>query len=346
MFVTGCHRSGTSLITALLIDLLQISESERGPQLEPKFENPLGFFETQRLTNANDELLSHIQCSWDSPPVLVPNWSASKMMDLLIRLRSRFSQYALSGKWIDKDPRLCLTYPAYIHILLKRVPIVAILRSPFEVATSLYARNGFQLDVGLLLWYIYNHHLAFSLQEEDLLLSYESLLELKESPSLSKNRNLNLINRFIESFDQQSPSDNSWESAINKRIIPSLNRSEFSLSNLKEDEINSKLYETCMSSYKIIEESNFSIKVYQEVFSSLTKPILQSLQRVQGNNTFSFNTNGGNNFYNSSLHKNHELQEAKNKINSLEIDLQATYDSTSWKITAPMRWLAEIIRSS
>ena len=30
----------------------------------------------------------------------------------------------LSGPGVDKDPRLCVTYSAYLHILLRRIPLV------------------------------------------------------------------------------------------------------------------------------------------------------------------------------------------------------------------------------
>ena len=38
--------------------------------------------------------------------------------------------YALDRNWVDKDPRLCITYPAFLHILLRRVPLVVALRDP------------------------------------------------------------------------------------------------------------------------------------------------------------------------------------------------------------------------
>ena len=33
----------------------------------------------------------------------------------------------LERSWVDKDPRLCITYPAYLHILLRRIPLVVAL---------------------------------------------------------------------------------------------------------------------------------------------------------------------------------------------------------------------------
>ena len=76
------------------------------------------------------------------------------------------SSYALEHSWVDKDPRLCITYPAYLHTA--EILVVA-LREPLAVATSLHARNGFSLNHGVL-WWIYNHHVASQLCSKDLVL--------------------------------------------------------------------------------------------------------------------------------------------------------------------------------
>ena len=40
---------------------------------------------------------------------------------------------------VDKD-HVCITYSAYLHILLRRIRVVP--QEPLVVATSLHARNG------------------------------------------------------------------------------------------------------------------------------------------------------------------------------------------------------------
>ena len=121
----------------------------RGADLEVKLENPLGFFESQRLVEVNEELFDLIGRTWDTPPLLNPAWDSPPLLKSLQPIRSRLSAYALDKCWVDKDPRLCITYPAYLHILLKRVPLVLSLRDPLEVAASLYARNGIGIIVVL-----------------------------------------------------------------------------------------------------------------------------------------------------------------------------------------------------
>ena len=85
----------------------------RRGDLELKLENPLGFFESERLVETNNALLQVMGCSWDRPPLLPTCWDMPHLLEALQLYRSRLSVYALEKCWVDKDPRLCLTNPAY-----------------------------------------------------------------------------------------------------------------------------------------------------------------------------------------------------------------------------------------
>ena len=91
---------------------------ERRGDLDLKLENPLGFFESERLVEINDAILKVLGCKWDRPPLLPPSWDQSPLLDSLQLHRSKLDSYALEHSWVDKDPRLCITYPAYLHFLL------------------------------------------------------------------------------------------------------------------------------------------------------------------------------------------------------------------------------------
>ena len=70
VFVTGCHRSGTSLLASLMHGLVTGKDPrQRHGDLALKLENPLGFFESERLVETNDALLKVLGC-WDRPPLL------------------------------------------------------------------------------------------------------------------------------------------------------------------------------------------------------------------------------------------------------------------------------------
>ena len=196
---------------------------QRRGDLGLKLENPLGFFESECLVEINDGLLQALGCHWDRPPLLPASWDQPPLLDALQPFRSKLAPYALEHSWVDKDPRLCITYPAYLHILLRRIPLVVALRDPLAVATSLHARNGFSLNRGLVLWWIYNHHIASQLCSTDLLVSYRSLLIL-DNQSLLK-----LFGPFLELHNHQRPSEEQSESLILSLLKPEFNRSENAL---------------------------------------------------------------------------------------------------------------------
>ena len=81
---------------------------QRRGDLELKLENPLGFFESERLVQANEALLQVLGCRWDRPPLLPACWDLPPLIEALQPHRSRLSVYALERSWVDKDPRLCV----------------------------------------------------------------------------------------------------------------------------------------------------------------------------------------------------------------------------------------------
>ena len=57
--------------------------------LKLKLENPLGFFESERLVEINDALLEFVGCKWDSPPLLPARWNQSPQLRCVQSHRSR-----------------------------------------------------------------------------------------------------------------------------------------------------------------------------------------------------------------------------------------------------------------
>lgn len=164
LLITGCHRSGTSLIAGIVNSLAEhtglCNPIAKTPQLPAAYDNQTGFYESKSLTQANDTILKRFGCSWDSPWIEPPNFSRSEMRSFLRNLRNGLEKHLKNRFWVDKDPRLCLTLDALDYIFLHKVPIVATLRHPFAVAESLRMRNGFSLKKGLYIWTLYNFHLS------------------------------------------------------------------------------------------------------------------------------------------------------------------------------------------
>ena len=248
---------------------------QRRGDLELKLENPLGFFESKHLVDINDGLLRLLGSKWDRPPLLPASWDQPPLFDALQTQRSRLESYALDHDWVDKDPRLCITYPAYLHILLCRIPLVVALREPLAVATSLHARNGFSLNRGLVLWWIYNHHVASQLCSQDLLVPYRYLLNM-DVKALQQ-----LLGPFLELHKHQRPSDDHAGVLIASLLKPEFNRAENAINADSRARIHPLLLEVCERTYKIIMSASDQLVSYQEHFDSLPRAVLECSSRDQ-----------------------------------------------------------------
>ena len=314
---------------------------QRDGDLELKLENPLGFFESERLVETNEVLLQVLGCRWDRPPLLPSCWDLPPLLEAIQPLRSRLSAYALERSWVDKDPRLCITYSAYLHILLRRIPLVVTLREPLAVAASLYARNGFSLNRGLVLWWVYNHHIASHLCSEDLLLLYSDLLAFDE-------QSLQLcLGPFLEHHKHSLPSNDQARALISTLIRPELNRSEIAINNQHSDRVHPLLLQVCDNAYKNITKARDRFQGYQEHFNFLPRAVLEC--SVRENILLESDC--------SSLNKRLHCVEAENQnlvfsleqrerdCESLQRQAADIQSSHSWKITAPLRALGNFFRS-
>jgi hypothetical protein len=142
--ILGMHRSGTSMVT----NLLEKSGLYLGDQLMPPSPaNPKGYFENSRITYLNEDILTSCGGSWDKIPV-IEDWDPTisrfqeRALDTLEPLRNR------GWEWGWKDPRNTITLPFW-HRLVEDLKLVFVVRSPMEVAQSLYQRYGKPIPEGI-----------------------------------------------------------------------------------------------------------------------------------------------------------------------------------------------------
>ena len=224
MFVIGCHRSGTSLLASIISHCLG---EKRTGDLDAVVDNPRGFFESSRLREFNDNILKKCGFSWDRPPLQPLAWSFGDRIQHLIPARVLFADYATQNNWVDKDPRLSISYGAFLHVLLKPTPLAFSLRHPWAVARSLQVRDGMDQERGLMLWLLYNRHASRYLKANDLIIHYENLLP--NNGNASGDSSLKAIEQFLQqhlsaSSFRASAINNSHKN-IHSLIDPNLQRS-------------------------------------------------------------------------------------------------------------------------
>ncbi|MCP4268494.1 MAG: hypothetical protein GY777_23435 [Candidatus Brocadiaceae bacterium] len=149
-FVTGMHRSGTSVITGLLeLCGFSLGQSKKVYR-EKKSDNQKGHFENSYVVLANEYILKNSGGSWCKPP-------KPEYITEVGRMRKKiFSDFPknFDGN-IAKDPRMCLTIGLWKQYCPIVENIIFCLRNPISVAKSLQQRNSIPTDYGMNLWYMY-----------------------------------------------------------------------------------------------------------------------------------------------------------------------------------------------
>ena len=177
--VVGMHRSGTSALAGVIHAL-----GAAGPKtpLAAHDENPRGFFESEPLMRAHDALLASAGTRWHDWRQLDPQWLPSpeaerhrrKIETLLIE------EFGDKPFIVVKDPRICrfLTFTLSALDKIGKTPVVIIpVRNPLEVALSLQRRDDFALSKSILLWLRHVLEAEFhSRHTPRCFLSYEQLL--------------------------------------------------------------------------------------------------------------------------------------------------------------------------
>ncbi|HBL31213.1 MAG TPA: hypothetical protein DD490_30675 [Acidobacteria bacterium] len=152
--VLGMHRSGTSVLTALL-RLLGLWTGDEGDFPPADTHNEEGYWEHRGVWSVDEAILQTLGAGW----IEVADLDLSRLDE---GLRNRLAGRALEvvrsldrgGSWVIKDPRLCLLYPFWREILT-RPTCIFIYRDPLPVARSLAVRDGFPIPFGIALWEAY-----------------------------------------------------------------------------------------------------------------------------------------------------------------------------------------------
>ena len=154
LLVLGMHRSGTSALTGLLVHL-----GAQGPtNLIPADEdNPLGYWESAVFNDFHERLLHSAGSCWDAWTRISPSWLNSTLAtEFSHEFRALLEQeFGSAGLFVVKDPRICRFVPFWLRNLeAQEIAPAAILvvRSPFDVALSLEARDGLGREHSLLIW--------------------------------------------------------------------------------------------------------------------------------------------------------------------------------------------------
>lgn len=155
--VMGMHRSGTSALAGVLAKLGCDTPSDL---MDARPMNPKGFFESDKISHMNEDLLNSAGSSWFSWKEFDKSWfespKAEEFLELALEILSEV--YGKSRMPLLKDPRMCLLVPFWERVLSRAGYVPKYLhthRHPLEVAQSLHHLGGYECAYGQMLWLRY-----------------------------------------------------------------------------------------------------------------------------------------------------------------------------------------------
>ncbi|MBE1162903.1 sulfotransferase family protein [Dyella acidiphila] len=179
LLILGMHRSGTSAVTRV-VNLLGANIGRN--ILPPGAGNSEGFWEHADAMLTNHYLLESFGRSWFDIRRLPPHWlQRPEAQNVQPRIRRIISdEFAASTLVAVKDPRMCLTAPAWIDAFRAmgyEVQCLLVVRDPREVAASLQAREPWMREPAYLLWAHYMVEAVLAAREcPRALITYDQLL--------------------------------------------------------------------------------------------------------------------------------------------------------------------------
>jgi len=135
-------------------------------------------FENVRFVALNDQILSRLGGSWNSPPEFPVRWEELPELEALTaHAKKLIKRLGVQNYWGWKDPRNSLTLPFWRR-LIPELKLVICLRNPLEVAHSLRKRGDFLGAHPFLLWLTYYGELLSAIPPQQRVIThYESYFQ-------------------------------------------------------------------------------------------------------------------------------------------------------------------------
>jgi hypothetical protein len=151
------HRSGTS---AFARGLQMLGVYLGNDFLDPKPDNPTGYWEDRNIYAINERLLAVLGLKWEEVALIDDaRWDKPQVEALraeaIAYLKSQFLSHPL---WGFKDPRTIRLLPFWrsvLHSLDVDECYLLVVRNPRSVANSLIRRHGMDAVTAHLLWLVY-----------------------------------------------------------------------------------------------------------------------------------------------------------------------------------------------
>jgi hypothetical protein len=178
------HRSGTSLV-AMTMEALGVSFGGHSEFYAADEWNAKGYFERRDVMDINSRMITGLPRTESKVAALLGQvvYLSEPSIDKVLRREPRLAREIDSvvhviGDGAVKDPRFCITWPAWQRRVEVEACIVC-LRHPYEVADSLWRRQRIPVAIGLRFW---RYHMRALLERTPPGMIVVDLDSLKQEP--------------------------------------------------------------------------------------------------------------------------------------------------------------------
>ncbi|GLQ49264.1 glycoside hydrolase family 99-like domain-containing protein [Dyella flava] len=358
LFVLGMHRSGTSAATRV-VNLLG---AELGSNLvTPGPDNPDGFWEHADAVSINEDLLSGLGRTWYDMREMPKGWLQHKAAEQALSRMTALIQADFNGCSLVamKDPRMCLTAPLWIKAFQSlgfEIACLFVIRHPNEVAKSLHARNQWTKEPLFLMWVQYvlaaaaaTTHLPRSMVTFDqLLLDWEGTMQRVASDLSIKWPNdvtsvAAQVNAFLNKGRRHHVAKHDAEALGFAGGMP---------------EFAAQLYSTCLAiansgvNWSELNGLEYRFNEISNLFAAHVDDLLTLRWDAEGKaQHMAYVEDTARQLREKVASLQSDLSQKEGEIKSFtdqlarkEAEMTAILTSTSWRVTAPLRWLRRALR--
>lgn len=325
--ILGMHRSGTSVISRI-INLLGFYLGEDSNLMKGNADNLKGYWERNDIVNLHERIMRTLKMKWDTPISLPANWTfleeikpfKQELTELVLQI---FSNHEA---WAWKDPRTSLLLALWKEVLDDLgIPFFCVvsIRNPLDVAKSLEKRNGYSHDKSFGIWFNYNINILYEiLSIPHVILSYDRLLDDWKTEI---ERCMSLLKIDISFIDEK------LSGMISDFINPNFRHSLSDMNELVEYGAPFPVVEL----YELLIEANGNVSIPDSISF-----------RNRLNRLLNIHQNFGRYFKDDLLQLwefDQIVSRMSDKLEEKEHRIESFLNSYSWKITAPLRSLYNIL---
>jgi hypothetical protein len=330
--VLGMHRSGTSTVTRGM----QVLGVELGDNfIPPQDDNVTGFWEDADLNEFNIKLLKHLHSEWYSlkpiEPADVQNLREHGYIQRAIDILQRKMDHRHAFGF--KDPRVAKLLPFWKEVFATaqwKVSYVTVIRHPLSVCKSLEKRHGFDFTMTSLLWL---EHVISSIVNtvgtNCVLVDYDQLLQ---SPGETLNKIAEALQMRINPVELKKFEDEFLNKDLRHTIYQIDDVAKYDSIPTLVGEVYSDLLEAAKDKSELTDVFlQTKVATWMNELTRL-KPILAFVDRLNSNPA-----------KNSLLHDS-EIMDLKTQIVAKDQELNAVYQSRSWKVARSLQAVMNIFR--